>query len=326
MNTDTKTRTAVSAQYVVGAIIVPLAILIAGSLAPLLWKAQLPADIPLHWGTDGPDRWGTVYQLVFPLLGIGSGLILILGSLGIKIGKETTAQRVLVLTNSFVAALFASITLGTAFESRNLASAADVPLNNWWIVGGIVGGLLIGGVLAIIIPKRVSSVAVSLPPADAVRAPLADTENAVWVQREVSTPSMAIGIFAVVVITGATILSQFWGMLALSVVLAALLATMFVWDLRVDATGFYCASGLKVFRRKIPLAEIIEAKVVDTRALRDFGGYGWRTALDGATGIILRSGESLELVLTDSRVFVATTNDAVNAAGLVNTLIERSRA
>lgn len=320
------TKQKISIQYVIGALLVPFVILLVGTFLPLSWKADLPTNLPLHWGTDGPDRWGDVNALVMPVMAIGAVIVVIMCVLGAKISKEILPQRVMVVTNNFLAGLFTAITISTAAGSRHLADASQVEISNWWIFGGMLGGTLIGAVLAWLIPARTPSHTDTAPPVDAVRAPLSDSEHAVWLQREVSVPSLWVGSFAIIAITVSAIYSQLWGILALPVVLTALFATMFIWDLRVDATGFSCASGLKVFRRAIPLAEIVEAKVVDTRALRDFGGWGWRTALDGATGIILRSGESLELTLTDDRVFVVTTKDATSAAGLVNTLLERSRA
>lgn len=326
MNTQPNPRNRLSTAYVVGAFVIPLIVLAIAVVVPLMIRDELPSSLPLHWGVDGPDRFGSVTDLVWPIGVIGAIVIGLMGLLGVKLGKETMTQRVLVITNNFLAALFAAITLGTSFAAKGMSDASQLDLSNWWIVSGIVGGIALGIVCATFLKAQPVVHAHELPSVNAPRAALSETEGGVWVAREVSAASLIIGIFAVALTTAGAIAAQFWGILVIPVLLAFLLGTMFVWDFRVDRTGFQAHSALKIFRRHVPFDQIEEANVVNTRALVEFGGWGWRTALDGSTGIILRSGESLELKLSSDRRFVVTTKDAHSAAGLINTMLERERA
>ncbi len=325
MNASNPIKNRITPRYVLGAWIVPLAILAVGCVTPLLLRDQLPTSLPLHWGTDGPDRFGSVIDLVWPLAVFGTILILGMGFLGAKLGKEVMTQRILIITNNFLAALFCAISLGTVLATRGLTDTSSMELSNWWIALGTVGGIVLGVLLAWLLKAPQISTASDLPDPTAPRTQLSETEGAVWVAREISVPSLAIGVFAVALVTVAAVVSQLWGLLVLPVALAFLLGTMFVWDFRVDRSGFTAHSALRIFKRHVPFDHIEQANVADTRALVQFGGWGWRTALDGSTGIILRSGESLELLLSDDRRFVVTTSDAASAAGLINTLLERER-
>lgn len=315
----------VSKQFWIGVLGVPAAMLLGAASFAYSIKNELPKRLPVHWGNNGPDRFGSLNELVLSGIGIGLLVVVLLAFLASRTTKEVSAQRMLIVTNNFISALLSSIVISTVFAAKGLVDASDLTLNGGWIAFGIIGGIALGAGLAFLIPKPRNSQAATLPSNYAPRTSLNASESGVWVRREVSLSSIIVGGIAVLATAFAAIETGVLALLILPVVLAALLGTMFVWDFRIDPRGLTCSSGLKIFKRHIPFDQIIEANVVDTRAIRDFGGWGWRTALDGATGIILKSGESLELKLTDDRVFVLTTKDAHNAAGLLNTLIERTR-
>ena len=106
----------------------------------------------------------------------------------------------------------------------------------------------------------------------------------------------------------------------------ALVAAMFSWVVRVDGAGLSIRSALGVPRTRIPLDEMVQARATTVQCLAEFGGWGWRTAMDGRTGILLRSGEALEVTRTGGGVFLVTVEDAETAAALLNTLADRARA
>lgn len=95
---------------------------------------------------------------------------------------------------------------------------------------------------------------------------------------------------------------------------------------RVDSSGFTARSWLGWPKFYIPLNEVVRASVVNTVPFEDFGGWGWRIALDGTHGIVTRKGEALLIERTGDREFIATVDDAAGAAALLNTLAERERA
>ncbi|MGR7001890.1 hypothetical protein ACU686_34105 [Yinghuangia aomiensis] len=91
----------------------------------------------------------------------------------------------------------------------------------------------------------------------------------------------------------------------------------------VDASGLTVGYG-RIARTRVPLDRIAEAGTRNVRALGDFGGWGYRVR-PNTRGVILRSGEALELRLAGGDTFVVTTPDARTAADVVNTLAARTR-
>ena len=116
-----------------------------------------------------------------------------------------------------------------------------------------------------------------------------------------------------------------WWLLLVPVGLIVLMGAMFSWVVRVDETGLRIRSAIGVPRTAIPLEEVAQARATTVRCFPEFGGWGWRTAMDGRTGILLRSGEALEVTRTDSSVFIVTVDDAATAASLLNSLADRTR-
>ena len=86
-----------------------------------------------------------------------------------------------------------------------------------------------------------------------------------------------------------------------------------------DENGLTVRFGLLPWaRRRIPLHRIAEAGHREVRAVRDFGGWGYRFR-PGRTGVILRSGDALIVELTTSgREFAVTVDDARTGAAVLN--------
>ncbi len=59
-----------------------------------------------------------------------------------------------------------------------------------------------------------------------------------------------------------------------------------------------------------------------TTTIKQWGGLGLRSR-PGATGIITRGGDALELQRTDDTTVMITVDDAHNAAATINSLLER---
>ena len=59
--------------------------------------------------------------------------------------------------------------------------------------------------------------------------------------------------------------------------------------------------------------------------LAEFGGWGYRVGRGGRVGVVLRTGEGLQVERSGGRSFVVTIDDAATGAALLNTLAARSR-
>jgi hypothetical protein len=106
---------------------------------------------------------------------------------------------------------------------------------------------------------------------------------------------------------------------------AVLFAAMLAFTVRVDATGLTVRSILGRPGTHIPADEVERASVTEVRALRQFGGWGWRVGRGGRVGVVLRSGEGLLVERSGGRSFVVTVGDAATGAALLNTLADRAR-
>jgi hypothetical protein len=77
---------------------------------------------------------------------------------------------------------------------------------------------------------------------------------------------------------------------------------------------------------RIPLSDVKYAGVTTVDPFWQFGGWGYRLGTDGRVGFIVRKGEALEVTRGDGATWVITIDDAGEAAGLLNSLAERSRS
>ncbi len=314
-----------SVRFWIFAAVIPLAILSLGAIIPFQWQAELPALIPHHWGSNGPDAFGSLGDLVWPMVYIGGPLLIALTFLFAWVGKDITTQRLGIITNNFLSALFAVIPLSTAYTARGLEDASQLDGHFGYIALGTLAGIALGAVFAWLLPHPGSTSTAQIPGDSAPRQQLGESETAVWIGREVSLTTIIIGTIAFVALTISLISTGATGMLVIPALIAGLVAGFTVFDIRVDRNGVSVQSVLKFIKRDIPLNEIVEANTIQVNGLKQFGGFGFRTGFDGSIGIILRNGEALELKLSQERRFVVTMKRSAEAAGLVNTLVERSR-
>lgn len=320
-----QTKLARTPQFWIYSAVIPLIALAAGSLLPLLWKSSLPELLPTHWGTNGPDQFGSLASLIWPTLAIGAVLIVVLAAGITQLNRESLTQRICIVTNNFVAFMMGSIPAVTAFKARDLTETVDMsdPIALSMLFGLL--GVGVGALLAYLLPKQETPTAQNLPTDGSPRVLLSESEAGIWVSREFSAAGVWIGILAAALTSVLAITTKNPAMLTLPALLIVAVTLLNVWDVRVDGTGVTTTALAKFVKRHIPLTEIEEASVTEVRAIKQYGGYGIRTGFNGSIAVILRSGEALQLSLSGNRTFVITMNNPDTAAGLVNTLVERSR-
>jgi hypothetical protein len=74
------------------------------------------------------------------------------------------------------------------------------------------------------------------------------------------------------------------------------------------------------------MAEVVGASVRGVSALQEFGGWGYRLAVTGVEGWIVRNGEALVVHRWDKPDFVFTVDDAAEAAVVLNSFVSDLRA
>lgn len=295
------------------------------------WLPQLPDPVATHWGPRGVDGFTAAGPATWQAGAFSAGFGLLLGVLlWVASSKVPYLRRGAGGLACGMAGFIAFIGVGSLWMQRGLTDARLAPDIGWVIGVGLLVGIGCGALGAWLAPGQVPGAAEThaAVPAGAPRLPLAPGEAAVWVGWAASrTLVLIVGgstVAAVVLLlaVGAGVVP----VLFLTVTLVALLVTMGAFRVVVGADGLSVRSVAGWPRFRVPLSEVAQAGVIEVRALAEYGGWGLRAGRAGRFGVIMRSGEALEVARGDGSAFVVTVDGAGEAAALLNTLAERARA
>lgn len=318
--------------YLVVATWVPLALALLGAGLMLLWLPDVPSSIAVHWGPDGePDRFGPAWSMPVILAGLGAGLALLFGLMGWGASRSGEWGPTLRFLGALGGAASVLITVGITVSfamQRGVDAATDVPS----ALVPLLSGFLAGAAAGVIAWFAQPAVTVSGGPGatEAPAVPLGDGERAVWLR---TTTMARPGMIAIV---GATLLqaalavvfavsgNDLWWLLSLLALLfAALAATTCVFRVSVTDEGLRVRSIAGFPRFAVPLADIDAVSAVRVDPSSEFGGWGIRVGLDGRLGIVLHSGEAIQVERRGGRTLVVTVDDAATGAGLLSALLDR---
>jgi hypothetical protein len=316
-----------TARILVVTLIAPL-ILVGIALAvsfPL--AAQLPARVVVHWDLAGrPNGYGSPFQFPIGLASVCLPLIAIFGGAVVLIshrGPLTPLAKLLAVTSIWVTVIVSVTFLGSLLDEN---AGADIGA----MLGlGLAAATIVAAGAWFVLPAGVRGVGGSVRPA-VIPVTLAQGERASWIR----TASLSAGMIWVivgicVVIAAVTIVStiatngQYWWLSFVPVVVLLIALSNFAWTVRVDARGFRIRSVLGFPVVHVPLDQVTSADVIDVQAIAQYGGWGIRFALNGRIGVIVRSGEALEVHRRKGLDIVVTVDDATSAAALLNGLVER---
>ena len=315
------------------AVIAPAVLALAAVIVLLRLAATGPARVATHWGYSGPaDGFGSPYTYPILMGSISLVLIAVLGGgtvLFTHRGPLTRVIKLLAVTSTWVTVLLGVTLISSLITQRTTASVHQAASPGPWLLVGAVAGfaLAAGGWFAL--PK-----AVRVSPAEdsAVVAPvsLTDSERASWHRTATASRRVTWLLIALTIIVGAAELlviytssGRAWPVAFLPIVLMLIVLATLTWSVRVDARGVLLRSAIGVPYFKIPLENIVSASVVQVHAMTEYGGWGVRWNLAGRMGIILRSGEALQIHRAKGVDIVITIDDAITAAGLINALVQR---
>ncbi len=315
-----------TARILVVALIAPL--ILTG--VALVWSfslaAKLPARVAVHWDLAGnPNGYGSPFEFPIGIASVCLPLIAIFGGAVILIshrGPLTPLAKLLAVTSIWVTLIVSTSFLGSLGENVS----KDIGL-----VLGLALGLatIVAAAAWFVLPKGVRGVGGTVRPAGNPVA-LAHGERASWIRTASLSAGLIWGIvlicvaIAVVTITS-TILTngQYWWISFVPVVVLFIALSNFAWTVRVDARGLTIRSVLGIPVVHVPLAQVTSADVIDVQAISQYGGWGIRFALNGRLGVIVRSGEALEVHRSKGLDVVVTVDDASTAAALLNGLAGR---
>lgn len=307
------------------ALVLPLAVLVAAVVVTSSWRDELPHPIAVHWSGSTPDGFASFAGFLWPMLGTGVAFCLGMWALGFWAGRAASTRRLANATSVWLAIFMAVLTGGSLAAQRGLADAADAGSIDGALLGALAASTIAAALVAWVTPGDRPQPAGAVGGADAIRLTLPTSVRATWIRTATSPVGLGVGGGAAAGVLAIALVTQLWAMVALAFVLALVCLAMFRWHLRVDSTGIRAFSALGWPRIQIPLDEVVAAGTTTVNPIGDFGGYGWRIGRGGATGIVLRRGEAIEVERSGGRVLVVTTDDAVTAAALLNTLVQRAR-
>jgi Protein of unknown function (DUF1648) len=326
--TDTPTtHPAYTARILVVALVLPLiltgiALVIGFSLA-----SQLPASIVVHWDLAGkPNGYGSPYSLPITVAVVCVPLAAIFGGAVILIshrGPLTPLAKILAVTSTWLVIVVSVLLIGELLYP-GIGSNPGLILTL-----AFVGATVVGAALWLVLPPGVRGVGGDTRPLPAPVA-LAAGERASWIRTTTASRGFIWTVVGTCVLLGVAmalvILSsagRYWPLTFVPVVVLLILLSNFAWTVRVDARGVFVRSVIGIPVIRIPLGQVTSADVIDVQALSQYGGWGIRWALNGRLGIIVRSGEALEVHRAKGLDLVVTVDDASTAAALLNGLVER---
>ncbi|KJQ53507.1 DUF1648 domain-containing protein [Microbacterium sp. SA39] len=315
------------------AVIVPLVITVIALITILAWLPSLPAQVVTHWGVDGADAFGppSVYLWILLAVGLGLPAILAVTTLAAVGAHWGGAARLMGALAAGLAAFAATIGLGSLAIQRDLADAAAVPGIGGVLAVSFATLLIVGAVAWAVQPRVLPEVGRTLEPRQILR--IAAGERVVWVATTtmprvavLSLVALLLGLMALAAFMLLTGVQGGWIVAAAVVILAFAMAATTAFRVRVTPEGFTARATLGWPRITIPLDEIESVRAVDISPFGEFGGWGWRIAPDGRSGIIMRRGAAVEISHSTRRPFIVTIDGAEEAAALLQAFVDTRKA
>ncbi|CAN5256965.1 hypothetical protein BH11ACT5_BH11ACT5_19220 [soil metagenome] len=309
-------------------VIVPLIIAAVALVLMLLTLPTLPDPVAVHWGPSGQaDAFGTPVGAIL-VVGIG---VLAYSALGFALARSrgSVNSRIALAVGPFLATVLGVISAGGLLLQRGLADAHDTPSILPVVALGFGAGVLLAVVSWFVLPAP----APIDPLGDLPTLDLGADERATWFAR--LEPARWLGVMlaivAVVVVVGGGVAVWIAGSIPVLIVYLVIMAFVVLasvgalfWTVRIDSRGFTARSVLGVPRFTVPIENVEAAASVPSGATGGFGGWGLRWGGPGRVGIILGSGEALEVHKRDGGAIVVTTADSERAAALLNSLARRA--
>lgn len=315
---------------------IPLAIIVVTTVILLLWIPRMPEQVAIHFDASGrADGWTTPGRavLAFVVISIAvTGAIAIAcfgGDRAMMRPADGRPSRLLARvrpTASFGPAVATLLAVTMLALTGTQLDGAMPPA--WATPVAVIGGLLLAGLVGWITWRALP--APELTAADAPAATpaldLAPGEVAVWTATTSAPwPVFALlGFMLAAVLVPLVLAPETWWLWAAVFVLLLVLATTAWIRVTVDRHGLTVRTVLGLRLSQVPLAEVVSAADVEVLPA-EFGGWGFRFDVRGRRGIILRSGEGLEVERADAPPLVVTVGDARTGAALLNALAGTER-
>lgn len=306
-------------------LVVPGALVASTFVVAGAWSAELPDPVAVHFGTDGPDGFASLADALWPVA-LGSAVVAALcWALAFFWGRTAVVRRICAGTAVGLTAFLSALTVGLLDLQRGLSDAADAGGTGLVITLAFAVGLAGAALGAWLTPGDRRQPTGAPVPRDAAVLVLAPDESATWVTHAESRAALVVGASVTVLVVALGLLLSAPFVLVPAVVVAGAVLSSTWFTVTVDRRGLTVRSAVGWPRFVVPLDEVLKAEVVSVRPLPEFGGWGYRVGRGGRVGVVLRTGDGLQVERTGGRSFVVTVDDAATGAALLNTLAARER-
>ncbi|WP_206476784.1 DUF1648 domain-containing protein [Microbacterium sp. KRD172] len=309
-------------------LVVPVVLAAIAVAFIVAWLPDLPETIVTHWGPEGPNGYASpaLFVWVQAVLGLGLPLLLTLPILALMKNSWGVTCRLLAAISLGTAALLSVMFVGSVAMQRESNSSA---LGIGTVLALGFGALVVIGLIGWFVQPNVTTSAGQVSDEASLHLRLAPGEKAAWFGAAAMGRPGIIGLAVSVLVLCATTVwvfvlgdSSAWILAIVTLLLIALIAMTLVFRVRVNAAGLRVRSVVGWPRWDIAASEIADVKVVQVNPMAEFGGWGLRIAVDGRMGVVLRTGEALQVTRSSGRVFVVTIDDARTAASVLSSAMK----
>ncbi|MGC2241792.1 MAG: DUF1648 domain-containing protein [Acidimicrobiia bacterium] len=281
-------------------------------LAPLAvgWS-HLPDQVATHWdGSGTPD--GSIALSVVPLVSLGLIALALLTTPLFRVEGEPSAESFAMV--GLLGGLALALNLALVGLNWDVPTWEQADTFAWLDIVLILLSALVGAGVGYTLGRRAQPVRIAATTKEE-SIEVAPAENVSWVGRvSVRWPLFLLGGGALLTLAVPVVGPWLGGLMVLSA-----LALMNV-EANVNNDGLTVRlGGIPV--RRIALGGVSSARSIDLEPAA-WGGWGWR-ANSGATALVLRRGEALEVTLNGGRRFAVTVDDPATGAALLNGLVSR---
>lgn len=314
-------------------VIVPVVITLLSSAVIAIWLPQLPDPAATHWsGGGGPDGFGPAWTFLVIGLALPLALIALFAAMALFSHRMpprdpngpqwSSTARLLGAMSLGVSAMMAVTMLASVGVQRGLSDAADAPE----VTGSVFAGFGVAIVITVAGWFLQPAVSTSGAPGQEPVTPmsLAPGERAVWTSTATTGRAGVITLaLSLLVLVATTVVlwaleaASWWILGLVAALMAVLILTMLTFRVRVGADGLLVRSVAGWPRFRVHPDDVRSVRAVDVHPFAEFGGWGVRLVTDGRFGVVLRTGDAIEVTRTNGRVFVVTVDDAATGAALL---------
>ncbi|WP_456844037.1 DUF1648 domain-containing protein [Cellulomonas sp. P5_C6] len=306
-------------------LVVPAALVAGTFVVAGAWSSELPDPVAVHFGPDGPDGFSSLAGALWPSAVVS--LLLAVGCWAVAFfwGRTALVRRICAGTALGLSAFLSTLTIGLLDLQRGLSDAADMGSTGLVFTLASVLGITAAALGAWLTPGDVHQPTSAPIPASAAVLDLRPDESASWVTHAESRTALVVGGSVTVLVAALGLLLSAPFVLVPALVVAAAVLSCTWFTVTVDRRGLTVRSAVGWPRITVPLDEVEQAEVVTVKPFPEFGGWGYRVGRGGRVGVVLRTGEGLQVERTGGRSLVVTVDDAATGAALLNTLAARAR-